>query len=118
MADLFLTLLAMVACYCFVRAAMCAPGAWRAIRDGDFLGGSRMPTPPPPPYEVWLAEKQQRQRTIDLLARQLAAKPPGGYVTIPDGIDPREVVAAMPLNPKTIRAKFTLPKERRLHDAR
>ena len=58
----------------------------------------------------------ERQRKIADLAQQVRALPSGQYVTIPNGIDPREIIDAMPPSAESIRAKY-VAKERRLHNA-
>lgn len=64
MADLLTTLLALFACYCFVRAALLIPRIWRDLRDAwNNPPSTGWPQPPPPPDPAVVA-RQQREMNI------------------------------------------------------
>ena len=62
----------------------------------------------------------EREFRLAMLLDRFRGLRAGQYVTVPEDLaeDFRAAVKALPPTPRAIRAKFTAPKERRLHDAR
>ncbi len=62
MTDLLLTLCALVAWYCFFRAAILLPSLWRGLKAwwDEPPYQPRAPYAPPPPDPAWVAEQQRR----------------------------------------------------------